>query len=212
MKRTANCMPLISVCFSSLQIRLKLRDEAECNRKSLLEVWTEVWVAVLEGEELMLRVTMLITTRSFPLAVQTSTPCTVSFTTSQKMKPDLIQSPSQNIIAVSRFTTEMKGPHPWRFNSASTAVCDILFYEILWTYFFLEERWNSAKAATSESFIFSSLTPKTKDCSTVYKITVLFVLLHEREILSFVGKLENSLMVCNKSAKESTECLLLCTH
>jgi hypothetical protein len=88
----------------------------------------------------MLHVTMLITTRTVPLAVQTSTLCTISFTTSQKMKPDLIQSASQNVIAVSRFTTEMKGPQPWRFNSASAAACDILFYEILWTCLFLEER------------------------------------------------------------------------
>jgi len=84
---------------------------------------------------------MLITTRTFPLVVlQTSTPCTLSFTTSQKMNSDLIQSAFQNIIAVSRFTTEMKGPDPWGFNSASIAVCDILFYETLSTYFFLKER------------------------------------------------------------------------
>lgn len=58
----------------------------------------------------MLYVTKLITTRTFQLAVQTTTPHPISFTTFQKMKPDLIQSAFQNIIAVSRFTTEMKGP------------------------------------------------------------------------------------------------------
>jgi len=84
-------------------------------------------VAVLQGGELTLHVTMLITTRNFPLAVQSTTPRAVSFTTSQKMKLDLIQSAFQNIIAVIRFTTDMKGPHPWGLNSASTAVCDILF-------------------------------------------------------------------------------------
>jgi hypothetical protein len=50
----------------------------------------------VRGGELIKHVTMLITTRTFLLAAQNSTHCKISFTTSQKMKPDLIQSASHS--------------------------------------------------------------------------------------------------------------------
>jgi hypothetical protein len=130
---------------------------------SLLEVCTEVWVVVLQGGERMLHVTMLISTWTFLLAVQTSTPYTISFTTSKNMRLDLIQSVSQNIIVVRRFRTEIKGPHPRGFNSASAAGWDILFYETLWTYFFCKNAEIRRKPPFQN--LSSSLTPKTKDCS-----------------------------------------------
>jgi hypothetical protein len=151
---------------------------------------------------------MLITTQTFPLAVQISTPCTVSFTTSQKMKPHLIQFASRSGQLV----------HNGDERSPSVGIQQRI-YSSLW-YFILRNSLDLPLPETTLKFgesrhfrIFHLLFSYSKNKRLQYiKLQLcLFFCMKVKFGLSLESK-KTGWWSSTRVLRKSIECLLLCAH